>query len=267
MAKEKNPFVPCDRCKDKLHTQVVGWYYTDETKTQVLECECHKEWKIKNLYKIRAKKSKLMTFSSSEDSSPYDWRIHYKGDLSRDVPLKLEHIINNIDKPLFKNSSLYLYGKEQTQKTVLINWVGISLAMKGYIVLYEKTHEFLDRIVCTSFDKDQIEKASEYRKKVMEADFLILDDFMLSDRAPYYGKLSPYVDLYLRERLEVNNKPIYFVSSYKPKDLVCNAFSDSTKSFIDSIVRRTNTYLNCLDSINKIDNLDDLFLGIKNEEN
>ncbi len=250
------PYVRCEECRYLVKANVEGWYYTDDTQSVVKECHCHEEWRKENMRILVAKRSNVWTDKFTNENNPL---VTYRGSKSPEIPKKIQHILNNIEKDTFKKASLYLYGGPRTQKTYIAQWMAYSLTMKGFSVFYERMPHFIAKGVNQSFDADKIQTTKKYIDELLAVDFLILDDFMMSERSSYYPSQIPHIDIFLRERLETLTKPIYFISDKKPMENKTVAFGEGTKALVDATIKKTNTYLYCQDNWDYIDDLADIF--------
>jgi DNA replication protein DnaC len=131
----------------------------------------------------------------------------------------------------FKSVSLYFWSKENsTQKTTISAIVGRSLLEKGYKVHFVLMNKLLKLL---SEEKFQ-ESHSEELDLIRNSDFLIIDDSFDAKKATVYksGYQIPFLDEFLRTRLEIEKKSICFSSNFSIEEIDQSVFGLSIKSLI-----------------------------------
>ena len=129
---------------------------------------------------------------------------------------------------------VYMHGPNGTQKTTLAHWVGANVLHQGYSVKYLLMQTLLMTI--SGFEKDEIrqqEKQAEI-EKLKTVDLLIIDEAFSKDKVTIYdsGYQLPFLDRFLRERCEIAQKGIIFISNKPPDDIVKQKFSPSIQDFV-----------------------------------
>jgi hypothetical protein len=238
------PFVPCDICsKAERPKGIEGYYYTGpEEDIQLKECDCHKKWMEQNMFLIRAGKNNIWT---TEKARSYDLFNNHIGE-------KISNYVKYfIDSEDFREASLYLYGTSRTQKTTIAQWVGLSMALKGYSVYYISMHNFITKLVPSEF-KD-IDKFKVFHDKMIGMDFLIIDDAFNDKQANIQPFQLPYIESFFRERMEISKKGIIFVSSVHPSKIKDTKFSSSLQDFIEKTLTKFDSLFTMTDAVDMVD--------------
>jgi DNA replication protein DnaC len=131
----------------------------------------------------------------------------------------------------FKSVSLYFWSKENsTQKTTISAIVGRALLEKGCKVHFVLMNKLLKLL---SEEKFQ-ESHSEELDLIRNSDFLIIDDSFDAKKATVYksGYQIPFLDEFLRTRLEIEKKSICFSSNFSIEEIDQSVFGLSIKSLI-----------------------------------
>ena len=210
------------------------------------ECECHQRYRERQLAVLRAKDSDIW-------ENPPNIRETYKGDKSLRCKDQYVAYIDNFLK--FRDKTVYMHGPNGTQKTSLAMWGAFELIKEGYHVQYILMYRLIE-LLTASF-----EKRTEYEiiiNKLKSSDLLIIDESFAKDKVLLYksGYQLPFLDSFLRERIDVYKKGTLFISNKKSTDINVEGFG---KSLQDFIYRNTlQTDLEFLDNYtaNKLNNFD-----------
>jgi len=264
---KKTLFIECPICKTKKHPdsprELAGYFYATQDNGSVVltECQCHKKWMLDNKALIQASKNNIWTNEKDLKFSPFEERIG-----KRDLP-EIRKIVSYVENftgsEEFREASLYIYGEARTQKTTLAQWIGLSMALKGYSVYYNSMHNFIINLVPTGFT--DIEKYKVYHNRMIEMDFLIIDDAFNCHQANIQTYQLPYIEAFFRERIEMYKKGIIFVSCIPPHKIKENKFSSSLQDFIEKNLKKYKSLITLHDTIDMVDTKG-IFEGIKNDK-
>lgn len=137
----------------------------------------------------------------------------------------------------FKDKCIYLWGPNGTQKTSMCTYLGRELIKKGYsvkYVLFNKLVSDLQPTFNSLSENEELRRSSnidEYRN----VDFLILDEVF--DRAKNTifksGYQIPFIDEFLRTRVDIDNHGIIFISNIRPCDIEKEGYSKSLQDFVE----------------------------------
>lgn len=252
-----NEFIPvryiqCSKCKDKPSPpNQPGFYYiTKQVEgrevTGVCECECHREWISLNKIYLEAYHNNIWIDHASLRYNTKD----YHGSLSQSTLTKINKYIDNYHSNDIRKTSLYIYGKPGTQKTHIAQYIGLSLFRKGYKAYYTQMKIF-SNFVTNPFSSDEkfLADRQEFMTRVNLADTLIIDDAFDKNISPVYstGTQSPYIEGFLHERVEKENKNIIYVTRVAPSEIRKNGYSESLEYFITKTTVQQGTALELLD--------------------
>lgn len=149
---------------------------------------------------------------------------------NRSIPRKLTKYIREFDKR-YKNVHLYFWSHENgTQKTTTASIVGKELIVQGKVVRFILMGELLSLLT----DLDRKEGAKERREDLLHCDFLIIDDSFDRKKATIYrsGYQISFLDIFLRERLEILKKATCFTSNFSLEEIDEEVFGVSLKKLV-----------------------------------
>lgn len=144
--------------------------------------------------------------------------------------LNLKRYVREFDSR-YLHEHLYLWSAENsTQKTTIAAIVGKQLAITGKKVKFVLMNELLKSLQQESFEEVDL---SPYK----EADFLIIDDAFDPKKITLYksGYQLPFLDTFLRRRLEVERKATCFTSNL-PITEVATGFGISIGKLLERTV-------------------------------
>lgn len=233
-----NKFIPCRRCaslsivsKPEGISKPEGYVYValENGQVAIQECPCHTEWRLKSLLEIKARKANLWC---DEENLSYSPASKYVGKNSLSNVKKLEVFVERFEDPKYKKSSLYLYGPYGTQKTHLAQWMGLSLLKKNFSVYYLPMQQLVSNL-SSEFDSS-IEK-QEKIEYLLSVDCIILDECFDRKKVTLYksGYQLPFLETFLRERMEHRQKSIIFISNSPIEDINSQGFGDSIQNFVE----------------------------------
>lgn len=222
-------FTPCRNCANKPGPQL-GFYfikYKNTPQRGVIECECHKQYVLKELLVHRATDSHVWP-----EAFDYNIDTDYQGTKSiKDVQRLKKYVF---EFPTYKDAMVYMYGPNGTQKTYLGHWIGANVIHQGYSVRFILMQSLL--LTITGFVKDEVkqqEKNAEI-EALKKVDLLIVDESFSRDKVTIYdsGYQLPFLDSFLRERCDQDRKGIVFISNKPPNEIEKQKFSVSIQDFV-----------------------------------
>lgn len=235
------------------------------------ECKCHKEWREANRVESEAKRAglnpKWREFNIDKD---------YVGTQSlanvQRVKKYVDRFINEKDEKIseaLKSSCLYIYGPNGTQKTTIANWIGYEMIRNNKKVKYILMNDLIKLLLDADFSNEEIQTKVD---KILECDCLIIDESFDSDKVTIYKNSQfqfPFLDSFLRNRIQGKNKGIIFISNVKMDEIDSENIKDkwgtehynkfaSAKSIADLVQRNVKL---CNGYIEFYDN----YISLKNE--
>lgn len=222
-------FTPCRNCAAKLGPQK-GFYFVKYKGTQqkgVVECECHKQFVQRELLQYKAAASNIWP-----QAFDYNIDTDYVGTKSIKEIQRLKKYVYEFSN--YKNVMVYIHGPNGTQKSTLAHWIGANVLHQGYSVKYLLMQSLLMTI--SGFEKDEVrqqEKQAEI-EKLKSVDLLIVDESFSKDKVTIYdsGYQLPFLDRFLRERCEIAQRGIIFISNKPPEEIEKQKFSASIQDFV-----------------------------------
>ena len=147
---------------------------------------------------------------------------------NRAIPRKLKKFVAEFDG---RYDSIHLYfwsHKNGTQKTTTASIVGKLLLEKGKSVRFILMGELLPLL--TGMDSDPV-----VRQDLLNCDFLVIDDSFDKKKATIYrsGYQISFLDIFLRERLEVKRKATCFTSNFSIEEIDEDVFGKSLKKLVE----------------------------------
>lgn len=241
-------YVQCRKCFGKNGKVAKPGYISEmrlakDGKTQVevlTECECHKRWRFNCKIEARAKKANLNMRWADFHHSDYvgtksikDMRrlVNYtKKSLSPDTPEEV--------KKALASAVLYIYGPNGTQKTTMANYVGFKFLRAEKSVYYCLMNDLIKLL--QKADRDETAQAT--LDKISDVDLLIIDEAFDSKKVTIYKSdwQIPFLDTFLRNRIQTKNKGILFVSNVDIPEIAENKFSKSIQDLVERNVKLCN---------------------------
>jgi len=242
------------------------------------ECKCHKEWRENNRIESEAKRAGL-----NPKWKDFDINKDYVGEKSignvKRIQKYVDRFINEKDEKILdvlKSSCLYIYGPNGTQKTTIANWIGYEMIRNNKKVKYILMNDLIKMLLDSDFSNEEAQAKID---KILDCDCLIIDEAFDSDKVTIYRTSKfqfPFLDTFLRNRIQGRNKGIIFISNVKMNEIDAETIKDkwgtehqnkfaSAKSLADLTQRNVtlcNGYMefydNYLENKNNI-NIEDLF--------
>lgn len=149
---------------------------------------------------------------------------------SRVIPRKLTKYVKDFDKT-FHRIHLYFWSHDNgTQKTTMASVVGKELLKQGKTVRFILMGDLLSMLS----DLERKEESQVRRADLLGCDFLIIDDSFDKMKATIYrsGFQISFLDIFLRERLEVTKKATCFTSNFSLDEIDEEVFGRSLKKLM-----------------------------------
>lgn len=233
-------FKSCDKCRDsdiKGHIIVPvgeGDYY-------VYECDCHKEWRLKELLPKRLSKSSLpleIQFSLSD----------YVGKNSNGNIPKLEEYIHSFNSD-YKDKTLYFYGSPRTQKTTVAFAIAGELLKTTINIQYMVTMDKLTKLL-SSFENQRTESEKQRIDNITSCDLLIVDECFAKKYASISDHQLGALREFFKDRMEVHRKATILISNEHPTSIKSKGFGEA---FQDLIIRNIRgRMLSFEDNVNQV---------------
>lgn len=211
--------------KDVENKVRIKKYDAEETEEGVIYRETNewKEYKQKQTAQIMLSKSNL---------PPHTINLTLDSYVGNDVDKidKLKMYVNKFEEK-FRGIHLYFWSKENgTQKTTTACVVGKLLLEKGFSVQFVLMGNLLKLLSEERFKEELSEELDLYR----DCDYLIIDDSFDRKKATIFksGFQIPFLDEFLRTRLEIQRKATCFTSNFSIEEIDEDIFGISLKHLI-----------------------------------
>jgi len=240
----KSKFNSCGKCNN-------GYIYGQDRNGEevVATCRCRKDF-------IKRKKIEIYIGTANLPPSVIDYDISsYVGeDEKRNIPRIKEYIKNFRDK--FHIINLYVWSKSNsTQKTTVVQWMGRELLTRGHSVRFILMDDLVKLL--QKSESYSVKEEIELKVRVLSSvDLLIIDDSFDKEKVTLYRSKYqlPFLDSFLRKRMEVFNKATIFTSNI-PVNKIDKEFGISIKSLIDRNTSNLSGFkMEFIDGIWKKDN-------------
>ena len=184
-------------------------------------------YQSKVMYTAKLRKSNLPVMNYSFDT--------YVGKDTQNNIIKFKKYVDEFNAT-FKSISLYMWSKQNgTQKTTMARTIGALLIKNGFTVQSILMDSLIKLSVGCNFEEEP-----EQLKLCKSVDFLIIDDAFDSKKVTLYksGYQLPYLDTFLRERLEGKRKAICFTSNIS----IMNIATHFGQSIQELVVRSSQEF-------------------------
>jgi DNA replication protein DnaC len=227
-------FVPCSNCKN-------GYIYrTVADETTAFRCSCYTKY-------IETETKKMVVNKSHLPLSILDYDItQYIGPDKNKKLNRIQKFITQFES--LKSNSLYFYSENNsTQKTTLASYMGREIAVAGYSVFFLLMDELLVILQEDRFKEDKLERR---RKFLLNVDLLIIDDCFDEKKVVLYksGYQFPFLDEFLRKRMETLCKSIIFTSNVKIDEITKHGFPVSIQNLVKRKISQ-DAYMTFEDSV------------------
>ena len=228
-------FIPCRNCPRKDNITPLGYYYSEKNGYQILiECDCHKKWRKEKDFEVSCE------ISSINKNYSFD---SYLGDKSKTHLMCLMNFALNFKNFVDKKVMIYLYGPNGTQKTSIAMAAGKEIIKQGYKVQYILMNNLITTIIENTgpFNNEEEPKSFALYERCKECDLLIIDESFDKSKVTLYksGYQIPFLDSFLRERLEVNNKNTMFISNTRPSQIAGAGYEKSLQDLVERNTKST----------------------------
>jgi len=144
---------------------------------------------------------------------------------------KLKKYINEFETK-YKSIHLYFWSRANgTQKTTMASLLAKELALIGNSVEFILMSDLSKLLTKEGFEDGANDEISRY----LNVDFLIIDDAFDSKKITVYksGYQVPFIDTFLRKRLETKRKATCFTANVSLSDIDENVFGISLKKLME----------------------------------
>ena len=221
-------FKSCDKCKDSKAPLGYIYSYRGEEILGIRECECHSKWREESKLILDAEEANIWHTKSLLNYNP---EKDYVGEESRKHIDHLLLFVNRFDSSEFNQASIYMWGPNGTQKTQLAHWLGLALLRREKTVKYLLMNQLLSKL-SSNFEDDP--ERQKMLNEALSVDCLILDESFSKDKVTLYksGYQLPFLDSFLRERVDTKKKSIVYLSNTSPLEIEKQGFTASIQDFI-----------------------------------
>jgi len=217
-----------------------------------------KEWKE---YKQRKDfEDKLKIQGIRVDSWGLDFDDYIGEDENGNIP-KLRMYVDEFEAK-FRSIHLYLWSRKNgTQKSTIASIIAKHLIRKKFDARFTLMSNLLNMLEREKFDPTLTKKLDGYRN----CDFLVIDDSFDKHKVTVYksGYQLPFLDTFLRNRLEIQGLATCFTSNCPPEE-ISNAGFDT---HMESLVVRSTEALEFTDDYTKKDDFKDSVFDKKEPDN
>lgn len=147
---------------------------------------------------------------------------------------KLKTYVSRFDEK-FKSIHLYFWStKNGTQKTTTASILAKELALSGHSVKFVLMSDLSKLLTKEGFEDEANDIINEY----LNTDFLIIDDAFDSKKITVYksGYQIPFIDTFLRKRLETKRKATCFTSNVSLENIDRQIFGESLVKLLERSV-------------------------------
>lgn len=215
-------FKGCDKCRNNKGYYIVTLEDGEEV---AKKCRCLK------VYERGAKVDSLMRNAGiPEHITDYSLNQYVGEDKKQNLP-KVRKYVDEFESR-YRNTHLYIYGPYGTQKTTVVLWMARQLLSKGVNVIYITMNNLLTMLMDNaSFDKEK--SRSVDLTPYETCDLLILDESFDKKKMTWYASdyQMPFLDSFLRERIESRRVATVFVSNTPPQE-IATQFDQGLKELI-----------------------------------
>jgi len=217
-------FKPCDKCNN-------GWIFDDRLGV-ASKCDCLKNYQ--NVQRFLLNQSKANIFE--HDESVEDLVLKDKNLLS-----KVKYYAQNLENKTSSNCSLYLYGKNNCSKTFTAKSILYEACKKDIDCRFIIMGDLVDMITDAFATEKKNDKIDEY----LNCELLVIDDAFDKAKVTLFksGYQLPYLDRFIRKRLETYKLNTIFTSNVKIEEIQDNGFSYDIQNLIERNIKLRGGYL------------------------
>ena len=214
----------CSKCKD-------GWIFNEQTGTAT-KCDCLKSYQELQKFLLNQSKANIFEHNSSVD----DLMLKDKNLLS-----KIKYYTQNLDNKTSSNSSLYLYGRNNCSKTFTAKSILYDACKKSIDCRFIIMGDLVDMITDAFATEKKNDKIDEY----LNCKLLVIDDAFDKAKVTLFksGYQLPYLDRFIRKRLETYKLNTIFTSNVKIEEIQNNGFSYDIQNLIERNIKLRGGYL------------------------
>ncbi len=200
---------------------------------------------FKKISKDKLRMASIRSTNLSPDSFQYSL-YDYVGKVSIENVDKLRAYVRDFEDR-FKSVHLYLWSENNsTQKSTMAKAMVKDLFLAGYSCYFMTMDMLVKALQSESFDKKALDLVTTLR----EVDFLVIDDAFDKHKVTLYKSQYqlPFIDSFLRERLELKKRATIFTSNFAVQDIEVNF-----ERHLRKLVERNCVILEFNDGINDFD--------------
>jgi len=214
----------CSKCKD-------GWIFNEQT-GMAIKCDCLKSYQELQKFLLNQSKANIFEHNSSVD----DLVLKDKNLLS-----KIKYYTQNLDSKTSSNSSLYLCGRNNCSKTFTAKSILYDACKKGIDCRFIIMGDLVDMITDAFATEKKNDKIDEY----LNCKLLVIDDAFDKAKVTLFksGYQLPYLDRFIRKRLETYKLNTIFTSNVKIEEIQDNGFSYDIQNLIERNIKLRGGYL------------------------
>lgn len=190
-----------------------------------------KDWEYERKQAGRILQSRMKRASLPVELLQYDPAVDYVGSDRAGNIAKLRKYIAHFDER-YRSVNLYFWSLENgTQKTTIAQWVARELLSRNFRAHFILMHQLVKLVERVEWEK----RDDDYLERLKKCDFLVIDDaFDTSKMLLYRSKHQlPFIDSFLRERLEHLRGHATCFTSNTPIDQIHAEYGASIESLIE----------------------------------
>ncbi|MED4399816.1 ATP-binding protein [Metabacillus fastidiosus] len=214
----------CNHCgNEREQIQIEHPFKKDEMRWVPIVCPCvqkqmEEQKRLQEFYEKRAKINRALKLSSSMDDIKSMTFENFKMRKGSETTLEeVKDAVANFEER--KKLGVFIFGETGNGKSHCTAAGGNELIQKGYAVIFITEKDLLSRLAATK-NYNNTESFNEIMSACLEADLLIWDDFMSSQRLANEEKDWIFQIINGRERA---NKPIWATSNLTPDEFKADA--------------------------------------------